>query len=565
VNSEPGISLQTPRETDNLLPPNKDDTSIIPPFHCKLGYRVRRVRSKGAVLVLVWSFLAYMCSSIVDELIQSLGPFKFKAIIVGGLGVTAALYLLAGWLADVYFGRYKVIRASLLLIWLGGVFGTLLLVIHLFHLLNTDALKYISAVATYVCVTTGSSGLIVNAVPFGTDQMQGASSEEISAFIHWFTWTVYTGMASGSILDLISCSGLKGNETNLLCMLIVVAVSSVALFLNLLFQKWLIVEPVCKNPLKTVFSVLKYSATHKHPVRRSAFTYSEDEIPSRINYGKSKYGGPFTTEQVEDVKTFFRLLAISIAVVVFLYPLYMCVYSLYFFYAHFQSLRSLSVNEECHNTLPELFIIFSPQLVIMLAVPLYELAIYPLARNWIPSMLKRVGISAFGTIIVASIALSVDMVEHSHTNATDHLECMFVLNITYNNSAVDINVNYFWVVIPLSIIIGIELLIVFFSLFEFICAQTPYDMKGLIIGLVFCGVALSEALTGATLITWVYAWLQPPTYPTCAFWFYLFVILVTVVSLVMFCIVAKWYKKRERNELLHEQRFVEDFYDKYIQ
>ena len=53
------------------------------------------------------------------------------------------------------------------------------------------------------------------------------------------------------------------------------------------------------------------------------------------------------------------------------------------------------------------------------------------------------------------------------------------------------------------------------------------------------------------------------TFPTCAFWFYLFIIVVTVVNLVMFGIVAKWYKKRERNELLHEQRFVEDYYDKY--
>ena len=92
----------------------------------------------------------------------------------------------------------------------------------------------------------------------------------------------------------------------------------------------------------------------------------------------------------------------------------------------------------------------------------------------------------------------------------------------------------------------------------------PYNMKGLIIGLAFSAVALSYALTGATLTTWTYAWSQPVTYPTCAFWFYLLIIMVTVVGLVMFGIMAKWYKKRERNELLHEQRFVEDYYDEYI-
>ena len=31
-------------------------------------------------------------------------------------------------------------------------------------------------------------------------------------------------------------------------------------------------------------------------------------IPSRIDLGKSNCGGPFTTEQVEDVKTFFGFL-----------------------------------------------------------------------------------------------------------------------------------------------------------------------------------------------------------------------------------------------------------------
>ena len=44
------------------------------------------------------------------------------------------------------------------------------------------------------------------------------------------------------------------------------------------------------------------------PPCRSAFTYCEDELPSRIDFGKSKYGGPFTTEQVEDAKVLLRLL-----------------------------------------------------------------------------------------------------------------------------------------------------------------------------------------------------------------------------------------------------------------
>ena len=36
--------------------------------------------------------------------------------------------------------------------------------------------------------------------------------------------------------------------------------------------------------------------------------------PGRIDFAKEKYGGPFTTEQVEDVKTFFRVLAILVVV-----------------------------------------------------------------------------------------------------------------------------------------------------------------------------------------------------------------------------------------------------------
>ncbi len=76
---------------------------------------------------------------------------------------------------------------------------------------------------------------------------------------------------------------------------------SVVLILDFLLAKtWLIIEPKSPQSLKTIYRVLKFAAK---PLNRSALTYWEEDVPSRMDLGKSKYGGPFTTEQVEDVKT----------------------------------------------------------------------------------------------------------------------------------------------------------------------------------------------------------------------------------------------------------------------
>ena len=61
-------------------------------------------------------------------------------------------------------------------------------------------------------------------------------------------------------------------------------------------SKWSNISQVSKKPLKIIFGVLTYSLKHKYPERRSAFTYWENDIPSRIDLGEEKYGGPFTYE-----------------------------------------------------------------------------------------------------------------------------------------------------------------------------------------------------------------------------------------------------------------------------
>ena len=91
----------------------------------------------------------------------------------------------------------------------------------------------------------------------------------------------------------------------------VVSVSIVLISDFFLTPKWLIIEPKSPQSIKTIYRVLKYAAKHKAPTNCSALTYWEDGIPSRLDLGKTKYGGPFTVEQVEDVKTLLRILALT--------------------------------------------------------------------------------------------------------------------------------------------------------------------------------------------------------------------------------------------------------------
>ena len=64
--------------------------------------------------------------------------------------------------------------------------------------------------------------------------------------------------------------------------------------------KWIDRTHKVTNPIKLIIQVLNYTRKHRYPERRSAFTYIDEEQPSRIDFGKEKFGGPFTEEEVED-------------------------------------------------------------------------------------------------------------------------------------------------------------------------------------------------------------------------------------------------------------------------
>ena len=106
-------------------------------------------------------------------------------------------------------------------------------------------------------------------------------------------------------------------------------------------------------------------------------TYTDEEHPSRLDFGKHKFGGPFAEEEVEDVKTIFRLT-----------PLLLFLYGVVF-------LCELNLSQiPVTNQVIDCLINFEDNAINDLSfvlIPVYRFIVYPLARKHIPSMFKMIG------------------------------------------------------------------------------------------------------------------------------------------------------------------------------
>ncbi len=245
------------------------------------------------------------------------------------LGVHYFLFLsilaapLAGWLADAKFGNYKVVRFGVWLLFVSAVFNCFYyLIVPFFG--NTLVLRWFVFVI-YVMFMIGGAGCSLALFQLGMDQMPDASSSSISSFITWFVCSGILGAYFGNFLIalLVFCLdiSLHSNYQQIWSLLVVLSLSCVLISDFCLSKNWLIIEPKSPSSLKTIYQVLKFAAKHKTPLNRSALTYWEEDIPSRMDLGKSRYGGPFTTEQVEDVKTMFRIFLVGLSLMVIGLPI----------------------------------------------------------------------------------------------------------------------------------------------------------------------------------------------------------------------------------------------------
>ena len=177
-------------------------------------------------------------------------------------------------------------------------------------------------------------------------------------------------------------------------------------------KRWFYSEPGHNNPYKMVGKVLNFSRKHKYPLQRSAFTYSGEEDPSRIDYAKERYGGPFTTEQVEDVKTFFRILIVLLALgLLFVLEIPASIFVSILFGLHTGG-HSAVAKQICNSE----FILFGKgsmiNIVTVLVLPVYIKLVFSTLYQRVPRIFSRLIIAVSIYFLGVTSMLCIDLAGH---------------------------------------------------------------------------------------------------------------------------------------------------------
>ena len=197
--------------------------------------------------------------------------------------------------------------------------------------------------------------------------------------------------------------------------------------------------------------------------------------------------------------------------------------------------------------------IISPSFTNVYSIPLYELLIYPCLRNRGPSIRQSAGIGAAALVFASVYGCVAETMRQTFTNNTT--ECMFE-EVDHDESKLN-----FLIGIPFTFALGFTSVVLNKSSLEFLCAQAPYNMTGLLIGFFFALQTVFITLGTVWYETWKkFAILHTST---CGILFYLCTLVLAVVSSALLGLVIRWYKARERDEITRSQDLVEEVYDKY--
>lgn len=254
-------------------------------------------------------FLVYPFLSKVGVGTQYLNLVRSSVIYI----VANMLFPLMGWISDVYVGQYNMVHFSLWLLWVAYI---LLAVLYSISDFAVGQWNLYMLPVIFAAISLGHAGFQASAIPFGANSIMYRTSQELSSYFYCYYWVRNFSF----ILYIVSnrCTSIDQDIQAEVYVMIAVFCITLALCLNACFRRQIVVHAV-SPPYKKLVQVLYLALVIKRPVHRSAFSFSGAKQPSRINLAKRVHGGKYTSEEVEDVKTFLRFLVVLAFILCCLY------------------------------------------------------------------------------------------------------------------------------------------------------------------------------------------------------------------------------------------------------
>ena len=114
-----------------------------------------------------------------------------------------------------------------------------------------------------------------------------------------------------------------------------------------------------------------------------------------------------------------------------------------------------------------------------------------------------------------------------------------------------------WLLVP-QILHGFGHMLVFLTVLEFICAQAPFRLKGFMVGIWYAMLSIKYFIT--TIDTAIVYHLMERT------WIIYESIKIGIIglSLIIFGISCRWYRYRERDEVVNVQGMIEEIYEREL-
>ncbi|XP_011405387.1 PREDICTED: solute carrier family 15 member 4-like [Amphimedon queenslandica] len=477
-------------------------------IHCPSFYRFQLIHSKGALLVLFWD----LCIGIAVNVFGYLPVDQVYLWITAGLAV-----LLFGFIGDAFISRYKLIIAGA---YISFAVVTLLTVLALLDL-RSNFVVIFNQVLCYLLSFT-LAGVRVNLLPFNIDQLFESSGEELSAVIHWHN-------VGPLIVSLCTELGHIPNYQLYLYFLCCICVAVVLITHNLCGMFLLLKPPntiALSNPLTSIIRVLCYARKHKYPASRRAFIYWEEEAPSRLDLGKERYGGPFSEEKVEDVKTVLKIIPLLLSCAI---PL-----------SYDDSITGPGKkNYGCENGTVASISLLSIYLIMIL---LHQFLVYPFFHRYIPSMLKRIGIGLMFAVAL-NAAYSVLSLKGVYTSG-NQFNCLYSLGVA-NETDPGMNWNVFFALPKAVARYAFQI-----AVFEFTLAQSPVLMRGTIVGLWFFIWISRQAFGFVLLLPFRYYMASTSSPISRGFYYFLVRAILCFISFIIFARLSMKYKLRRREQQL---------------